>query len=101
MRLAGERRLRSHRAMLSEREQVPVNAAKKYVDRRRDGITRAIVNCNVMTKEAERLPEGPEKSLACAAVARLRQDIAVAFAERKKVRSASQSTGWSDEYFYP
>ena len=54
-----------------------------------------------MTKEAERLPEGPEKSLACAAVARLRQDIAVAFAERKKVRSASQSTGWSDEYFYP
>lgn len=67
------------------------------VERRRDRLTRAMVDSKLMADEAEKLPEGPERNAAIAAVMRLAQTISEAL-DQKRAQEALARAGWPTEY---
>ncbi|MCX6945220.1 MAG: hypothetical protein NT173_10775 [Opitutales bacterium] len=60
---------------------------RKFIERRRDHVTRAMVNSKLLAEHAEKLPEGRERHAAIAAVMRLANEVSTALDRRNAMES--------------
>ena len=71
---------------------------RRLPDPRQDHETRATIYCNSKLKEAESLPEGPEREAALAELVRITKDARAGASDRRKAQALPQNAGWSGQF---
>lgn len=74
--------------MRMHRDKAPAGSPAPFIERRRDDLTRTVVDgLQKMLADFEKLPHGPERTAAIAAVTRFAHRIAEALERRKRAGS--------------